>query len=123
MNPDVLDAFALAIIAANGRPNFPGFPRLDLAAASTARDRVQAAMAALRDAAPGAGTYVNECDYLQSDWQKAFWGPNYPRLSRIKSQYDPNGLFTVPHGVGSEGWSPDASGSTCQLWVRASYLG
>jgi hypothetical protein len=35
------------------------------------------------------------------------WGPNYPRLSRIKQRWDPDGLFTVHHGVGSESWSPD----------------
>jgi hypothetical protein len=37
----------------------------------------------------------------------AFWGPNYPRLSRVKRRYDPDGLFTVYHGVDSESWSPD----------------
>ena len=69
--------------------------------------RVQAAMKALRACAPGAGSYVNETDYFQEDWQHAFWGPNYPRLARIKRRYDPDGLFTVHHGVGSEGWSAD----------------
>jgi hypothetical protein len=104
MNPDVLDAFALAIIASGGPPAFPGFPPPDLMAAGAARSRVQAAMAALRDAAPASGAYINECDYFQTDWQKAFWGPHYPRLSRVKRRYDPGGLFTVHHGVGSEAW-------------------
>ena len=102
-NPDVLTAFALAISADSSSPTNP-------AADLTARDRatrVQAAMTALRAAAPGAGTYVNECDYFQENWQQAFWGPNYQRLAAIKSRYDPNGLFTVHHGVGSEGWSSD----------------
>ena len=107
MNPDVLDAFALAITAFGGPPAFPGFPAPDLVAAGAVRSRVQAAMAALRAAAPETGAYVNECDYFQADWQNAFWGPNYPRLSHIKHRYDPDGLFTVHHGVGSESWSPD----------------
>jgi hypothetical protein len=95
MNPDVLDAFALAITAS------------DPAAAADRRARVQAAMAALRAAAPDTGAYVNECDYFQPDWQRAFWGSNYQRLAEVKRHYDPDGLFFVHHGVGSEAWSPD----------------
>jgi FAD/FMN-containing dehydrogenase len=107
MNPDVLDAFALAIIASEGPPAFPGMAAPDLPAARARRTRVQAAMTALRAAAPGAGAYVNECDYFQTDWQKAFWGSNYPRLAQIKRRYDPDGLLVVHHGVGSENWSAD----------------
>ena len=107
MNPDVLDAFALAIIAMAGPPAFAGLPEPNPAAGHTTAARVQAAMAALRVAAPQAGAYVNECDYFQKDWQKAFWGSNYPRLAHVKRRYDPDGLFTVHHGVGSEAWSPD----------------
>ena len=70
-------------------------------------DRVHASMKALQACAPDAGSYVNETDYFQDDWQRAFWGPNYPRLARIKRRYDPDGLFTVHHGVGSEAWSAD----------------
>lgn len=107
MNPEVLDAFALAIIASDGPAVFSGLPAPDAAAGKTSRDRVRAAMAALRMAAPDAGAYVNECDYFQPDWQRAFWGPNYPRLARIKRHYDPDGLFFVHHGVGCEAWSDD----------------
>jgi hypothetical protein len=106
-NPDMLDAFALAIIASQGPPAFTGFPAPDLAAGGARRSRVQAAMAALRAAAPDTGAYVNECDYFQPDWQTAFWGSNYPRLLDIKRRYDPDGLFVVHHGVGSEDWSAD----------------
>jgi FAD/FMN-containing dehydrogenase len=106
-NPDMLDAFALAIIATGGPPAFPGMPPPNLTAARFGATQVQAAMKALRIAAPNTGAYVNECDYFQADWQRAFWGPNYPRLARIKRRYDPDGLFTVHHGVGSEAWSAD----------------
>jgi FAD/FMN-containing dehydrogenase len=102
-NPDVLTAFALAISADSSSP---ANPASDLTARNRAT-RVQAAMTALGAAAPGAGAYVNECDYFQDNWQQAFWGPNYQRLAAIKSRYDPTGLFTVHHGVGSEGWSSD----------------
>ena len=103
----MLDAFALAIIASDGRPAFGELPAPDLAAARAHRDRVQSAMNALRTAAPEAGADVHECDYFQKDWQKSFWGANYARLAGIKRGYDPDGLFFVHHGVGSEGWSPD----------------
>ncbi len=106
-NPDMLDAFALAIIAVAGPPAFPGMPQPNLATARFLAGQVQASMKALRVVAPDTGAYINECDYFQSDWQRAFWGPNYPRLARIKRRYDPDGLFTVHHGVGSEAWSAD----------------
>lgn len=106
-NPEVTEAFALAITGAAGGPAFPGFPAPDLVAGAAQRSRVEASFAALLAAAPGAGAYVNECDYFQPDWQRAFWGSNYPRLARIKRRYDPAGLFFVHHGVGSEGWSED----------------
>ena len=51
-NPDVLDAFALALIFSEGPPVFKGFPAPDLATADANRSRVQAAMAALRAALP-----------------------------------------------------------------------
>ncbi len=106
-NPQVLDAFALAIIASSSEPAFDGMRLPDPEALTGARDRVHAAMAALKAAAPGGGSYVNETDYFQQDWQSAFWGRNYARLLRVKRRYDPHGLFTVYHGVGSEGWSAD----------------
>ena len=109
-NPDVLTAFALAIIADVGPSLFAGgAPDPDARARA---DRVKAAMAALRVAAPETGAYLNECDYFQENWQQAFWGPNYPRLAEIKKRYDPDGLFTVHHGVGSESWSADGFSRT-----------
>jgi FAD/FMN-containing dehydrogenase len=105
-NPVALTAFALAIIAMDGPSLYTGVSP-NLGAARADASLIRAAMTALRVAAPGAGAYVNECDYFQDDWQTAFWGPHYPRLARIKRRYDPRGLFTVHHGVGSEAWSPD----------------
>jgi hypothetical protein len=106
MNPDALDAFALAVIGDYGPTGFTGMQPNPAIARATA-DRVDAAMRALRACAPNTGAYVNECDYFQPDWQRAFWGDHYARLLRIKRRYDPGGLFTVHHGVGSEGWSAD----------------
>jgi hypothetical protein len=58
----------------------------------------------LRDATPNGGSYGNEADISEPNWQKAFWGDNYERLLRIKNQFDPTDLFYVHHGVGSESW-------------------
>jgi FAD/FMN-containing dehydrogenase len=108
-NPAVLDAFALAIIAGGDGPHFPGMPG-GAVDAPRGRARAQAigqAMDALLAVAPHAGSYVSESDYFLDGWQHAFWGANYPRLARVKHTYDPDGLFFVHHGVGSEAWSAD----------------
>lgn len=108
-NPAVLDAFALAIIAGEGPPAFPGMPGAnpDLAGARKDAKFIGKAMDALLKVAPGTGSYVSESDYFERAWQTAFWGTNYPRLSSLKQRYDPTGLFFVHHGVGSEAWSED----------------
>ena len=64
-------------------------------------------MAELRKVVPEPASYLAETSYFERDWQKSFWGSNYPRLRRIKDKYDPDGLFFVHHGVGSEDWSAD----------------
>jgi FAD/FMN-containing dehydrogenase len=109
MNPQVLDAFALVIITGFGAPAYPGMPGPgpDLADARREAEHVGAAMDALLEVAPHAGAYVSESDYFQRDWQHAFWGANYPRLAAVKQKYDPDGLFFVHHGVGSEAWNED----------------
>jgi len=109
MNPQVTAAFALAICANGSDPAFPGMPgpRPDLAQARRTATAVERVMEALRTVAPDAGSYVSESDYFLRDWQHGFWGANYARLARAKRRYDPEGLFFVHHGVGSEGWSED----------------
>jgi FAD/FMN-containing dehydrogenase len=109
MNPAVLDAFALAISAAN---EAPAYPRVAGHEPNVAQGRqeahlVNAAMAPLKALTPRPASYISETDYFQTDWQTAFWGHHYPRLKRVKDRYDPTGLFFVHHGVGSESWSAD----------------
>ncbi|HEV2098873.1 MAG TPA: BBE domain-containing protein, partial [Stellaceae bacterium] len=108
-NPAVLDAFVLVIIGSEGAPAYPGLPGYspDLAIARHDAAEVARAMTELRKIVPESGSYLNETSYFERDWQKAFWGPNYPRLRQIKDKYDPDGLFFVHHGVGSEDWSAD----------------
>lgn len=61
----------------------------------------------VRKLVPNPGSYVSESNFFNADWQRAFWGSNYSRLLAVKNQYDPEGLFFVHHGVGSERWSAD----------------
>lgn len=109
-NPVVVDAFTLVIIAEGERPPaYPGYarPAIDLVAARRNARDIDLAAAELRKLAPNSGSYVSESNYFNRDWQKEYWGENYARLRTIKSKYDPDGLFCVHHGVGSEDWSAD----------------
>ncbi len=108
-NPAVLDAFALVIIAGGGKPQYPGMPGAvpDAAPARERARQIGKAMAEMSKVAPAAASYMAESDYFLSNWQAAFWGSNYPRLAQIKKKYDPDGLFFIHHGVGSEHWSGD----------------
>jgi len=57
-----------------------------------------------RDLSPTAGSYQNEADVMEPNWQWAFFGENYPRLLRIKQKTDPWGVFYATTAVGSEYW-------------------
>jgi FAD/FMN-containing dehydrogenase len=108
-NPAVLDAFALVILGAAEGSAYPGIAGHE-PAAGPARQAAQAiarAMAEIRKVVPKAAAYVSESNYFEPDWQQAFWGSNDARLREVKDRYDPQGLFFVHHGVGSERWSAD----------------
>jgi FAD/FMN-containing dehydrogenase len=109
MNPTVLSAFALAITAGGEPPALPAIPghEPDLATARHNAHRIGKAMDELLKVVPDPGSYVSESDFFDRTWQRSFWGPNYPKLAAVKKKYDPEGLFFVHHGVGSEEWSPD----------------
>jgi hypothetical protein len=53
----------------------------------------------LRSDAPGSAAYFSESDYLEPNWQDAFWGPNYARLQQVKAAVDPAGLLSCHHCV------------------------
>jgi len=108
-NPAVLTAFGLALVGSLGPPAYPGIPGYppDLVDAHAEAAMVGNAMGELRRVVPVAASYVSESNFFEKDWQHSYWGTNYPRLLAIKRQYDPDGLFFVHHGVGSEGWSED----------------
>jgi len=109
VNPAVLDAFALLIMGAAEGPAYPGVaghePAVD--AARRATQAIGRAMAEIRKLVPTPAAYVSESNYFEPRWQEAFWGANYPRLLAVKERYDPEGLFFMHHGPGSERWSAD----------------
>ncbi len=108
-NPAVVDAFALAIAARGEGFAYPGTVDHE-PSTTTAREaarQIRQCMDILRGVAGDTGAYVSESNYFEKNWQHAYWGSNYPRLAEIKQKYDPDGLFVVHNGVGSEAWSAD----------------
>lgn len=71
---------------------------------------------AIEAATPGSGVYLNEMDPLyRGDWKQNMYGENYPRLLRIKQQYDPNYLLYGQFAVGSDEFIIDGSGRMCMV--------
>ncbi|TFK66371.1 FAD binding domain protein [Pluteus cervinus] len=53
------------------------------------------------------GTYTNEANPYEPDWQRVFWGPKYERLLKIKKKVDPTNLFVCNRCVGTDVfWEP-----------------
>lgn len=65
-------------------------------------------------ATPGSGSYVNEADFNQKNWQTTFWGSNYNKLLSIKNKWDPSSFFYATVGVGSESWTVQNDGRMCR---------
>ncbi|KAK3628153.1 hypothetical protein LTR56_018765 [Elasticomyces elasticus] len=71
--------------------------------------------AAMEKQAPDTGVYMNEANRLDPDWKQNFYGKHYERLSSIKKNVDPNGLFYCPTCVGSDQWKEDSTGRLCRV--------
>lgn len=111
MHPGVFDAGALAIMSYSSDKPQLGKSTMTPEVKEKVNN-IYKAMDMIMKLAPNAGTYANEADYFQKDWQKVFWGSNYNKLLEIKNKYDPNGLFYCHHCVGSEFWQ---EGGMCKL--------
>ena len=91
-----------------GPPVYPGVSGY----ASDVADVLEAAIIAnamgeLRRVVPEPAAYVSESNFFEKDWQRSYWVRTHQYSRVIKRQYDPDGLFFVHHGVGSEDWSND----------------
>jgi FAD/FMN-containing dehydrogenase len=108
-NPAVLTAFALVIAGDGQGPAYPGIPGYEPSVGDgrKAADRIHHCMEQLRTIAPDGGAYMSESNYFEKGFQQSYWGNNYARLAEIKKKYDPDGLFIIHNGVGSEEWSTD----------------
>ena len=85
-----------------------GRPRARRRAAAAAHAQAIArAMEEMRKLVPAPAPTSPRATTSSRDWQEAFWGANYARLLAVKERYDPEGLFFVHHGAGSERWSAD----------------
>lgn len=48
------------------------------------------------------GTYINEANPYEPDWQNVFWGSNHAKLEAIKKRIDPRGLMMCNRCVGTD---------------------
>ncbi|KAK7908050.1 hypothetical protein PG985_015353 [Apiospora marii] len=64
-------------------------------------------------ATAGSGSYVNEGDWRQPNFQDTYWGSNYQKLLAIKKKFDPADFFYATVGVGSEAWKVVEDGRLC----------
>lgn len=107
IHPAATTAFALAIIAGGGKPAFRGMPFEKNDKTNARKNAAQMKQAHQALSGLGNGSYLAESNYFEENWQSSFWGANYAKLLAVKTKYDPDGLFFVRHGVGSEKWSSD----------------
>lgn len=43
--------------------------------------------------------YINYCSLEFADWEKAYYGDNYPRLQAVKKKYDPENFIRHPQSI------------------------
>jgi FAD/FMN-containing dehydrogenase len=62
------------------------------------REWIQAAWQSMRPYV-SSGAYSNYADPDLADWQQAYYGSNFARLTRVKSVYDPGNVFRFPQSI------------------------
>ena len=46
------------------------------------------------------GAYFNYTDPGLKGWQSAYYGSNYPRLLKVRREFDPHHYFNFPQAIG-----------------------
>ena len=54
--------------------------------------------------------------YGEQNWKETFWGTNYPRLSALKTKYDPNMVFWASPGINAD-FMEVRQGRLCKLAI------
>ncbi|KAI1417256.1 FAD-binding domain-containing protein [Hypoxylon sp. FL1857] len=80
------------------------FPPLNRTAKIETLTKVNAQTEGVRRLEPDMGSYLNENNPAEPDWQRSFWGDNYDRLLRIKRAVDPFDVLWCHPCVGNERW-------------------
>ncbi|KAL1857968.1 hypothetical protein Plec18170_003192 [Paecilomyces lecythidis] len=75
------------------------------------RELTKRKLGAMKNLAPGTGTYVNEADPYDPDWKKDWFGDRYDQLLSIKKKYDPEDMFWCWRCVGNDGWEEVTGGA------------
>lgn len=69
---------------------------------------------AMKAQAPNTGAYMNEADRNDPTYAQDFYGHHLTRLSAIKKDIDPSGVFYCPTCIGSWLWTVESNGSLCK---------
>lgn len=87
-------------------------PWVDMEAAQ--KKMTEVLMPKIEKVTPGSGSYMNEADFQQPNWQNTFYGSNYAKLKSIKDKYDPDHVFYNLKSVGSDAWTVGKDGRMCR---------
>ncbi|UNI17859.1 hypothetical protein JDV02_004173 [Purpureocillium takamizusanense] len=71
-------------------------------------------MPQIESVTPDSGSYLNEADFRQPNWQQTFYGSSYEKLLAIKRKWDPESVLYALKGVGSEAWNVGNDGRMCR---------
>ena len=90
-NPAVIDAFALAIIASEAQPAYPGLRghEPDLADARQHAGKIASAIAELRKVAPDPGSYVAESSFFEAGVAEILLGSELSKTARHQAEVRP----------------------------------
>lgn len=72
------------------------------------------ALERLAPVSEGGGTYMNEADADDPNFQESFYG-YYEQQLMLKKKYDPDGVWYAKTAVGSEFWAEDAQQRLCPV--------